>query len=175
MTGTVVEARGVSKTFPMPAGPVTALRDVTFEIYPGEQVAIMGPSGCGKSTLLHVLGCVEPPSGGVLLFAGRDVSDLSDAQRSRIRLEQIGFVFQRFFLLPMLTARENIELPMGECGLGRRARAERSAELLDYVGLAHRADHRRHSCRVARCSGSRSHGRWRTGPRWCLPTSRPGS
>jgi putative ABC transport system ATP-binding protein len=87
VTGTVVEARGVSKTFPMPAGPVTALRDVTLEIHPGEQVAIMGPSGCGKSTLLHVLGCVESPSGGVLLFAGRDVSVLFDAQRSRIRLE----------------------------------------------------------------------------------------
>jgi len=142
VTGPVVEARGVSKTFPMPAGPVTALRDVTLEIHPGEHVAIMGPSGCGKSTLLHVLGCVEPPSGGRLWFGGRDVSDLSDAERSRIRLEQVGFVFQRFFLLPMLTARENIELPMGECGLGKRARAARSTELLDYVGLAHRADHR---------------------------------
>ena len=142
MTGPLIEARGVSKTFPMPAGPVTALRDVTFEIHPGEQVAIMGPSGCGKSTLLHVLGCVEPPSGGRLRFGGRDVSELSDAERSRIRLKRIGFVFQRFFLLPMLTARENIELPMGECGLGKRARGVRSAELLDYVGLAHRADHR---------------------------------
>ena len=142
MTGPVVEARGVSKTFPMPAGLVTALRGVTLEIHPGEQVAIMGPSGCGKSTLLHVLGCVEPPSGGLLRFGGRDVSGLSDGERSRIRLERIGFVFQRFFLLPMLTARENIELPMGECGLAKRARAARSTELLDYVGLAHRADHR---------------------------------
>ena len=142
MTRPVVEARGVSKTFPMRAGPVTALGDVTLEIHQGEQVVIMGPSGCGKSTLLHVLGCIEPPSGGLLRFDGRDVSCLSDAERSRIRLERIGFVFQRFFLLPMLTARENIELPMGECGLGKRARAARSAELLDYVGLAHRADHR---------------------------------
>ena len=142
MSGPVVEARGVSKMFPMPAGPVTALRDVTLGILAGEHVAIMGPSGCGKSTLLHVLGCVEPPSGGQLWFGGRDVSNLSDAERSRIRLERVGFVFQRFFLLPMLTARENIELPMGECGLGKRARAERSAELLDYVGLTDRADHR---------------------------------
>ena len=126
----------------MPAGPVTALSDVTLEIRPGDHVAIMGPSGCGKSTLLHVLGCVEPPSGGQLYFGGRDVFHLSDAERSRIRLERVGFVFQRFFLLPMLTARENIELPMGECGLGKRARAERSTELLDYVGLAHRAGHR---------------------------------
>ena len=142
MSRPLIEAHGVSKTFPMPAGPVTALRDVSLEIHPGEHVAITGPSGCGKSTLLHVLGCVEPPSEGQLRFDGRDVARLSDAARSRIRLERIGFVFQRFFLLPMLTARENIELPLGECGVGRAARADRSAELLAYVGLAHRADHR---------------------------------
>ncbi len=140
MTGSVVEACGVSKTFPMPAGPVTALRGVTLEIRLGEHVAIMGPSGCGKFTLLHVVGCVEPPTGGQLWFGGQDVSDLSDAERSRIRLQRVGFVFQWFFLLPMLTARENIQLPMGECGLGKRAR-----------------------------------GRWRIVPRWCSPTSRPGS
>jgi putative ABC transport system ATP-binding protein len=142
MSGPIIEAHGVSKTFPMPAGPVTALRDVTLEIHPGEHVAIMGPSGCGKSTLLHVLGCVEPPSVGQLRFDGDDVSRLSDAARSRIRLRRIGFVFQRFFLLPMLTARENIELPLGECGVGRAARSVRSSELLEYVGLSHRADHR---------------------------------
>ena len=142
MTRPIVEVRGASKTFPMPAGSVTALRGVTLAIHPGDHVAIMGPSGCGKSTLLYVLGCVEPPSSGLLRFDGRDVSHLSDAERSRIRLERIGFVFQRFFLLPMLTARENVELPLGERGLGRAARAERSAELLAYVGLTHRADHR---------------------------------
>lgn len=142
MTGPIVEARDVSKMFPMPAGPVTALHGVTLAIPPGDHVAIMGPSGCGKSTLLYVLGCVEPPTDGLVRFDGRDVSQLSDAERSRIRLARIGFVFQRFFLLPMLTARENIELPLGEGGLGKAARAQRSAELLAYVGLAHRADHR---------------------------------
>ena len=142
MTRPIVEVCGVSKMFPMPAGPVSALRRVTLAIHPGDHVAITGPSGCGKSTLLYVLGCVEPPSGGLLRFDGRDVSHLTDAERSRIRLERIGFVFQRFFLLPMLTARENVELPLGEQGLGRAARAVRSAELLEYVGLAHRADHR---------------------------------
>ena len=142
MSGPIVEARGVSKSFPMPSGPVTALREVTLEIDRGEYVAIAGPSGCGKSTLLHVLGCVEPPTDGELRFEGREVAALSDAQRSRIRLAKVGFVFQRFFLLPMLTAWENIELPQGEVGVGKAERRRRTGELLDYVGLTHRAHHR---------------------------------
>ena len=142
MSRPIVEARGVTKTFPMPAGPVEALRDVTLQIDRGDYVAIAGPSGCGKSTLLHILGCVEPPTCGELLFEDRDVASLSDADRSRIRLGKIGFVFQRFFLLPMLTAAENIELPQGEAGIPKAERRRRTAELLDYVGLAPRAHHR---------------------------------
>jgi len=105
-------------------------------------VAIWGPSGCGKSTLLHLLGCVETPSSGALVFEHRDVSALADAERSDMRLTKIGFVFQRFFLLPMLTAWENVELPQAEAGASRDSRRRRTAELLDYVGLAHRAHHR---------------------------------
>ena len=142
MSRPIVEARGVTKTFPMPAGPVEALRDVTLQIDRGDYVAIAGPSGCGKSTLLHILGCVEPPTCGELLFEDRDVASLSDADRSRIRLGKIGFVFQRFFLLPMLTAAENVELPQGEAGIPKAERRRRTAELLDYVGLAPRAHHR---------------------------------
>jgi len=126
----------------MPAGPVTAVRDVTLQINSGDHVAVRGPSGCGKSTLLHMLGCVEPQTSGTLLFDGQDISRLSDARRSLLRLKQIGFVFQRFFLLPMLTARENVELPMSEAGVSKQARQTRAAELLEYVGLAARADHR---------------------------------
>ena len=100
----IVEARGVSRVFPMPAGPVTALRDVSLSIDPGEYVGVVGPSGCGKSTLLHVLGCVDVPSSGEIRFRERDVTALRDADRSRLRLREIGFVFQRFVLLPMLTA-----------------------------------------------------------------------
>ncbi len=142
MNRPIVEARGVTKIFPMPAGPVDALRDVTLRIDRGDYVAIAGPSGCGKSTLLHILGCVEPPTRGELRFEDRDVASLSDADRSRIRLGKIGFVFQRFFLLPMLTAWENVELPQGEAGVTKAERRRRTAELLDYVGLAHRAHHR---------------------------------
>jgi len=139
---TIVEARGVSKLFPMPAAPVTALQGVSLRVLAGSYVAICGPSGCGKSTLLHVLGCVDTPTSGTLLFEDREVGALSDAERSAIRLTKIGFVFQRFFLLPMLTAEENVELPQAEAGVPKLLRRRRCQELLEYVGLAHRAQHR---------------------------------
>ena len=142
MTPTIVEARGVSKVFPMAAGPVAALRDVSIAIAPGEYIGVVGPSGCGKSTLLHVLGVVDVPTSGQVFFQDREIGSLSDADRSRLRLREIGFVFQRFFLLPMLTAWENVELPQAEAGVGRAARRARTRELLDYVGLAARAGHR---------------------------------
>ena len=140
--GLIVDAQQVSRVFSMPAGPVTAVRDVTLQIRGGDHVAVRGPSGCGKSTLLHMLGCVETQTSGTLFFDGQDVSRLSDSRRSLLRLRQIGFVFQRFFLLPMLTARENVELPMSEAGITKEARQQRVGELLEYVGLAARADHR---------------------------------
>ena len=140
--GHIVEASHISRVFPMAAGPVTAVADVTLNVLAGDHIAIRGPSGCGKSTLLHMLGCVEPPTGGTLLFRGDDVTQLSDRQRSLLRLRQIGFVFQRFFLLPMLTAAENIELPQSESHVARAERRQRTQELLEYVGLAARAAHR---------------------------------
>jgi len=139
---TVVEARDIRRVFPMPAGPVEAVRGVSLRIEAGDYVALCGPSGCGKSTLLHLLGCVDTPSSGSLLFEERDVASLDDRERSRIRLRRLGFIFQRFFLLPMLTAAENIELPMAEAGVGRAEREQRTAELLQYVGLSARATHR---------------------------------
>jgi len=142
MNGPIVEARNVSRVFPMAAGPVAALRGVTLSIDPGEYLGVVGPSGCGKSTLLHVLGCVDVPTAGGVLFRGRDVSRLADAERSRLRLRKIGFVFQRFFLLPMLTAWENVELPQAEAGASRAERRARTEQLLAYVGLSARAGHR---------------------------------
>jgi putative ABC transport system ATP-binding protein len=142
VSAVIVDAKTVSRTFAMPAGPVHAVRDVTLQIRAGDHVAVRGPSGCGKSTLLHMLGCVDAPSSGTLLFDGHDVSTLSDAKRSALRLKRIGFIFQRFFLLPMLTAAENVELPLSEAGASRRDRQQRTMQLLEYVGLAARADHR---------------------------------
>ena len=140
--GLIISASHVSRLFTMPAGPVTAVQDVSLDITPGDHIAVRGPSGCGKSTLLHMLGCVDTPSGGTLLFEGEDVATLSDRQRSLLRLRSIGFVFQRFFLLPMLSAAENVELPLSEAGVATAERRQRTRDLLDYVGLAHRADHR---------------------------------
>ena len=138
----ILSAAHVSRVFAMPAGPVTAVRDITLNIAAGDHVAVRGPSGCGKSTLLHMLGCVDTPSSGTLLFEGHDVAALSDRERSLLRLQSIGFVFQRFFLLPMLSAAENVELPMSEAGVAAADRRRRTRELLDYVGLSARADHR---------------------------------
>src|SRR5262245_1678868 len=126
----------------MPSGPVVALRDVSIQIDQGEYVAITGPSGCGKSTLLHILGCVDAPTSGSLVFEGRAAAELSESERSRIRLTRIGFVFQRFFLLPMLDAWENVELPQAEIGIAPAARRSRTHDLLEYVGLGDRARHR---------------------------------
>jgi putative ABC transport system ATP-binding protein len=145
MTGAgtpIIEGRGLTRSFAMPAGAVTALGNVSIRVDAHDYVAITGPSGCGKSTLLHILGCVDQPSAGSLEFEGRDVRGLTEAERSRIRLTRIGFVFQRFFLLPMLTAWENIELPQSEAGATKAARRARTRELLDYVGLVERSDHR---------------------------------
>ena len=138
---TIVDARRLHRVFPMHAGPVEAVRDVSIRVEAGEYIAISGPSGCGKSTLLHLLGCVDWPTGGSVVFEGRETGRLNEGERSRIRLMRIGFVFQRFFLLPMLTAWENVELPQAEARVGAARRKVRTRELLDYVGLADRAGH----------------------------------
>jgi putative ABC transport system ATP-binding protein len=138
----VLDARDLHRDYPMGAAPVHALRGVSLEVGPGEYVAIVGPSGCGKSTLLNLLGAIDRPDAGSVSIQGRRVDALSDREATRFRLLNIGFVFQRFYLMPALTAAENVELPMSEAGLGRRDRRARSRELLAYVGLGPRVDHR---------------------------------
>ncbi|MCC6244320.1 MAG: ABC transporter ATP-binding protein [Gemmatimonadaceae bacterium] len=126
----------------MGSAQVTAVRGVTLDINAGAYVALTGPSGCGKSTLLHLLGAVDSPTSGRVIIDGRDTSSMSDREATDFRLRRIGFVFQRFYLMPTLTAVENVELPMAEAGMAKRARVARARELLGYVGLGDRVDHR---------------------------------
>jgi putative ABC transport system ATP-binding protein len=138
----VIEARNVSKRYHLEAQEIAAVDGVTLDVMSGEYVAIVGPSGSGKSTLLTLLGGLDLPSSGSVAVLGQALHELSDRALTRLRLERIGFVFQRFHLLPVLSARENIELPMAERGMSKSARSMRSHELLDYVGMSHRAAHR---------------------------------
>jgi putative ABC transport system ATP-binding protein len=137
--GLLLLADGLHKTYP--DGQVRALNGVTLAVAAGEYVAITGPSGCGKSTLLNVLGALDRPDRGEVYFRGEPLSARRDLDRFRAR--QVGFVFQSFFLLPTLTARENVQVPMFEGPIGSaRDRARKADELLELVGMAKRADHR---------------------------------
>ena len=138
----LVRAEDVRRDYRLGDDVVHAVRGVTLTIESGEWVAIVGPSGCGKSTLLNLLGAIDTPSSGRVLVKERDVSSLGDREATQFRLREVGFVFQRFYLVPALTAMENIELPLAEAGLGKADRRARATELLAYVGLAERARHR---------------------------------
>ena len=138
----IVQARDLARDYSMGTGAVHALRGVSFDVNEGEWLAIVGPSGCGKSTLLNLLGAVDRPDAGSLTIAGVQIGHLDDAGATAFRLRRIGFVFQRFYLMPALTAAENIELPMAEAKVPRDVRRARAQELLGYVGLAERRAHR---------------------------------
>ena len=138
----VLSTRDLRRDYPLEGETVHAIRGVTLDVREGEYVAIVGPSGCGKSTLLNLLGAIDKPSGGEVRIAGRDVGSLGDREATEFRLKSIGFVFQRFYLMPTLSARENVELPMAEARLGKAERRARADELLTYVGLGARGRHR---------------------------------
>ena len=133
----ILRADGLAKYYP--DGHVQALRGVSLQIEPSESVAITGPSGCGKSTLLHLLGGLDRPTQGDVFFREEPLSKLDiDA----FRAHQVGFVFQTFYLMPTLTALENIQIPMFEGPWPPRQRGERALRLIEEVGLADRRDHR---------------------------------
>jgi putative ABC transport system ATP-binding protein len=141
-TAPVLRAEKVTKTYQMGSVEVSALRQVDFDVRRGEFVAIMGPSGSGKSTLLHLLGGLDQPSRGEITLAGQPLSQLSDDQITVVRRRKVGFIFQFYNLLPTLTARENIALPLVIDGQALDAHAGHIDGLLDLVGLADRGDHR---------------------------------
>ena len=138
----VIACEQVVRSYPMGSAIVQAVRGIDLTLARGEFAAITGPSGCGKSTLLHLLGAVDVPTTGRVLVNGRDTASLSDRDATDFRLRHIGFVFQRFYLMPTLSASENVELPLAEAGMDKRKRKARARELLGYVGLGDRLDHR---------------------------------
>jgi putative ABC transport system ATP-binding protein len=121
---------------------VVALSDVSLSVAAAEFVGVTGPSGSGKSTLLHLLGALDTPTSGRIELAGTDVTDLSERARARLRLRHVGLVFQRFHLLPALSARANVALPLVERGVSKAERRERAARQLERVGLGDRLTHR---------------------------------
>lgn len=139
---TVIEARKLTKIYPMGEEEVHALRGVSFSVRRNEYIAIMGPSGSGKSTLLHILGCLDRPTSGDLTIEGTNVLQATDNRLAEIRNRRIGFVFQNFNLMARATALENVELPLIYGGVRRKERRERALAALERVGLADRLHHR---------------------------------
>ena len=137
----LIHLEGVSKVFYADEVETHALDGVTFDISPGEYVAISGPSGCGKSTLLSILGLLDTPTAGDYRLNGRPVAQLSQAERARTRNREIGFIFQSFNLIGDLTVYENVELPLTYRGMRPSERHGRVTEALERVEMAHRAKH----------------------------------
>ena len=137
----LLTVRDAAKVYEGPEGGVAALRGVSFQVQPGELIAVRGPSGCGKSTLLHLIGAMDRPSSGEILLRGQDIGRLSVEELARLRRRQIGFVFQAFHLLPTFTVVENVALPLLLDGQSPRSARARAAELIDQVGLAPRSEH----------------------------------
>lgn len=142
MSEIVVSARDLTRDYRTGRSRVRALRGVSITVPDGDFLAVTGPSGSGKSTLLHLLGGVDTPTSGEVVFLGRDLARMSVEERAALRLEQVGLVFQRFHLLPMLTALENVELPLAAARVPRKLRRARAAAVLERVALADRLHHR---------------------------------
>jgi putative ABC transport system ATP-binding protein len=138
----IVSLSDVRRDYPIGADRVHALQGVSLDVDRGDYIAIVGPSGCGKSTLLNLIGVIDHPTSGTVTIADKRVDAMSDREATLFRLHNIGFVFQRFYLMPILSALENVALPMAEAKVPTTERRARAAELLSYVGLGARLDHR---------------------------------
>ncbi len=140
--GALLDLRGVTKTFKQANGSLTILNNASFAIWPGQMVALVGPSGSGKSTLLHIAGLLDRPSKGQVWIKGRNCTGLGDGERSRMRREMIGFVYQYHHLLPEFSALENVVVPQMIAGKSYREARKMGRDLLDALGLKERESHR---------------------------------
>jgi len=141
MKNELIRLEKVAKAYQLDGVRVEALKQTDLVIREGEYISIMGPSGSGKSTLMHILGLLDNPSGGKLIFGGREATNLSEGETARIRNKEIGFVFQQFNLLPKTEAWKNAGLPLIYSGVSRPERQRRAVELLLKLGLGERIDH----------------------------------
>jgi putative ABC transport system ATP-binding protein len=142
MATEVIRTESISKIYRMGDEVINALRSISISINRGEYVAFMGPSGSGKSTLMNIVGCLDTPTSGSYVLAGKDVSNMTEDELAEVRNKEIGFVFQTFNLLPRSTALENVALPLVYAGVGRSEREDRAYETLRSVGLDTRARHK---------------------------------
>ena len=141
MSEAIIRVRNVTKDFIRDEFHVVALKDANLEIHKGEFIALMGPSGSGKSTLLHLIAAMDKPTSGGIEVLGYEIGDLSERQIAHWRNEHVGFIFQQFNLLPVLTALENVELPLKLTNLSKKERLEHATTALNLVGLGDRLGH----------------------------------
>ncbi|MEE2949783.1 lipoprotein-releasing system ATP-binding protein [Fulvimarina manganoxydans] len=142
MTDFALSLNAVHRRFRQGTNELVVLKDAEFHMVPGEMVALVAPSGSGKSTLLHIAGLLERPNEGDVLVAGRSCGQMEDKARTAMRRASIGFVYQFHHLLPELSALENVMMPQLILGVGQKAASERAMELLDYMRIGPRAEHR---------------------------------
>ncbi len=168
----VVTFENVSKIYQVGEISVPALKGVTLQISKGRFSMILGPSGSGKTTLLNMIGCIDMPTDGTIEVCGENVARISDNEISEFRAKHIGFIFQNFNLIPVLSALENVEYPLTLLGMKLLERRERSMSILESVGLSSHARHRPNQLSGGQNRGSRSPAPWSKGRVWYWLTNR---
>ena len=151
VTMAILQLKGICKDYFRARQPVRVLEGIDLTVDEGEYVAVMGPSGSGKTTLMNIIGCLDKPNGGEYLLCGKDLSNLSDDALADIRGKYIGFVFQNFYLLPRLSALDNVALPLLYAGVPKKERRERAIEALKLMGLGERLEFRPNQLSGGQC------------------------